>query len=345
MPSEKIYLHKRVEGGNYYLIIVTKINGKRHAKKISCKTKNKNEALTFLRNYEKEKEKVVSNPNIKLSDIQNSILDYVKSNLSTASLSKYELTLRTIINYFGDREIYSIHIKDIEYFKSSMNKKMRKESVNIYIRYIKATWNLLVRLGYLKFNPLSNIKQFKTHEKEIISFNDKEMDKIIEAISDKQIKAIVVLAAETGLRISELLNLRLKNIDFENELIKLSNNSEFHTKSRKNRVIPFNKIIKDNLTECIEGTDKNDNTFIFRQCLNKPFKRNWITRYFRRILNEHNFDKRYHFHCLRATFIMRLVRKGVNPIFIQKLAGHSSLSVTQKYCYVQITDLRSAINR
>lgn len=344
MSQEKIYLQKRGKGGFYYLVIVDTNNGKRHFKKISCKTKNKNEALTFLRHYEKEKENVVINPKIKLSDIRNTVLDYVKSNLSNASLSKYELTLRTLINYFGDREMYSLSLKDIEHFKSSMNKRMKKESVNIYIRYIKAIWNLLVRLGYLKFNPLSNIKQFKTHEKEIISFTDIELDMIVKAIPDIQIKAIVVLAAETGLRISELLNLRLKNIDFENELIKLNNNSDFHTKSRKNRVIPFNRIIKDNLTECIEGTDKNDNTFIFRRSLNNPFKRNWITRYFRRILNKQNFDKRYHFHCLRATFIMRLVRKGVNPIFIQKLCGHSTLLVTQKYCYVQVTDLRKAIN-
>ncbi len=86
MSTEKLYLHKRAEGGNYYLLIVDNINGNRVTKKISTKTKNKNQALSFLRNYKKKKEVAVLNPHLKLSDIQNPVPEYVKSNLSKARL-------------------------------------------------------------------------------------------------------------------------------------------------------------------------------------------------------------------------------------------------------------------
>lgn len=343
MQTERIYLQKRNKGGMYYLVIVNKINGKRIFKKVSCHTKHKNEALTFLRHYEKNKETQVINPHLKLSDIKNPVLDYVTSNLSKGSTQKYELTIRMLMIYLGDKEVNSVNIKDIEHFKSALNKKMRKESVNIYVRYIKAIWNLLVRLGYISHNMLSGIKQFKTHEKEIISFTEKEIEMITEAIPDERIKQIVIFAAETGLRISELLNLRVKNIDFDNELIKINNNSEFSTKSRKNRIIPFNKTIKTIINNSTKENSEED-SYLFRQKYNVPFKRNFITRYFRRILDKLKFDKRYHFHCLRATFIMSLVRKNTNPIFIQKLCGHSTLLVTQRYCFVQVSDLRNAIN-
>jgi len=56
MEHEKIYIYKRTEGSNYYLYIISSFNGKRHFKKISCRTKSKIEALTFLKNYEKNKE-------------------------------------------------------------------------------------------------------------------------------------------------------------------------------------------------------------------------------------------------------------------------------------------------
>lgn len=343
MSTEKIYLHKRAEGGNYYLIISNKINGKRRLKKISCKTKIKNEALTFLKNYEKEKEKAIINPHLKLSDIRIPVLDYVSSNLSKGSLQKYELTLRRLSTFFGDRELNFITVKDIEIFKSSLNRQMKKETVNIYVRYIKAVWNLLVRLGYISINNLSDIKQFKTHEKEIVSFSDEEITRILDEIKEDKFKMIVTLALETGLRISELLNLKVSNIDLENELIKLNNNSEFKTKSRKNRIIPFNKSIKDTILNLIKN--KNDvGHYLITRIQNIPYRRDCITRYFRKTLDKLGFDKRYHFHCLRASFIMRLVRKGVNPIFIQRLAGHSTLAVTQKYCFVQVSDLRKAIN-
>lgn len=344
MEHEKFYIYKKTEGGNYYLFISRSLNGKRHFKKISCKTKNKTEALTFLKNYEKLEETLSATPHLKLSEIKKPIIDYATSNLCKASCDKYELTIRVLVNIIGDMEISQIQFKDIEYFKSVLIKKIKKETVNIYIRYIKAIWNLLVKFRYLVINSLTELKQFKIHEKEIISFSDNELDLIISNIPDQKIKSITILAAETGMRISELLNLKVKNIDFENELINITNNSEFNTKSRKNRIIPFNKIIKDIILICIEKYCQDKEKYLFRVRLNIPFKRDFISRYFRRILSKLSFDERYHFHCLRATFIMKLVRKGVNPIFIQKLSGHSTLSVTQKYCFVQIFDLRNAIN-
>lgn len=339
--NDKFYLQKRPNVGTYYLIIVSNINGKRQFKKVSCKTKNKTQALQFLKNYERSMQEPVINPDLKVSDVEKPILEYAKNNLSNGSYEKYKIVFKLLRKAFGDRKVMSIKEKDAEQFKAGLIRTIKKETANSYIRYVKSIWNLLKKLEFISINHLRDVKQFKIPEKEIISFTENEMDLILNKISHQDIKLIVTLAKETGLRISELLNLKTKNIDLENKYIKVSNTDEFKTKSGKNRLIPFNNKIEQ-LVISVMKADKE--SFLFTSKWNIPYKRNHVTRYFRRILDELNFDKRYHFHCLRATFIMNLVRKGINPIIIQKLAGHSSLSVTQRYCFVQINDLREALN-
>jgi integrase/recombinase XerD len=252
-----------------------------------------------------------------------------------------------MLKVLGDLKISLVKERDIEQFKSMLAKSIKKESVNSYVRYIKSIWNLLVKLDLIPINYLREVKQFKISEKEIVSFSENEMELILNNVPHPDIKNIVMFAVETGLRISELLNLKIKNIDFENDYIKVNNTDEFKTKSGKNRLIPFNKKIIDIIDSALlrKNFQKTDSDkFLFISKYNIPYKRNFVTVYFRRKLDELKFDTRYHFHCLRATFIMNLVRKGVNPIIIQKLAGHSSLTVTQRYCFVQITDLRNALN-
>jgi site-specific recombinase XerD len=110
------------------------------------------------------------------------------------------------------------------------------------------------------------------------------------------------------------------------------------------RTVPFNKVIKKTIRDCIrEARTVTKETSIFRKKYYIPYNRNHTTVYFKRIPNKLNFDMHYLFYCLRATTIMRLVRKGVNPINIQKLEGNPTLSVTQRYCYVQADDLRDAM--
>jgi len=346
MHSEKIYLQKRSKTGNYYLVFVSNFNGQRSYKKVSCRTSNKNEALNFLKKYEKMKNEELINPQLKISDIRKTVLSYAESNLSKGSYEKYELTLRVLENTLGNILINTIDIRRIEVFKSQLAHTMKKESVNSYVRYVKASWNLLVKLGVLKQNNLKSIQQFKVHEKEIVSFTESEIQLILNSIENEKVKNIVLFAVETGCRISEILTLRIKNIDFENELLKLNNSDVFRTKSGKNRVIPITPNVKLIIDVCMEKLKSNNNfsdNFLFVRKLHVPFTRNYITRYFRRLLTKLNFDERYHFHCLRATFIMNLVRKKVSPVIIQKLAGHSTFNVTQRYCSIQVSDLKDAM--
>lgn len=345
--QSKLQIYKRTTDKKYYLRIITGTQNKKAIKIICCNTSNKKDALSILNNHQNLLAQRNKNSSKKISDIRIVVLDYARINLSKGSLEKYEITLRKMIEYIGDKFVDAITMKDIEVFKLALTTKVRKETINSYLRNIKAIWNLLYKLGLKREKDLT-IKQFKIPEKEIVSFTDSEMKLILMNIRNDKLKNIVTLAVHTGLRISELLNLKVNNIDFENELIKVNNTDEFKTKSRKNRLIPFNNTIKQVIDYAfsIRSLQRSDNErFLFVSKFNIPYKRNHVTRYFRRILDELNFNKRYHFHCLRATFVMSLVRKGVNPIIIQKLAGHSSLNVTQRYCFIQISDLKIAINQ
>lgn len=348
MNSSKIFLCKSLSSGLYTLRVVKVESGKKLIKKVQCETKNKRSAIKFLKHYSMKCNTDFQYENKKISVVKNIVLNYVKSNLSNGSYEKYELMFKSLVSNLGDRDVESLTLNDIELFKTNLSCRIRKETVNSYLRSIKASWNLMVKLNLIPKNNLKDIQQFKIPEKEIVSFTQSEINLILDSIEHQRIKIIIEFALNTGLRISELLNLRMCNLDFINDLILVNNSDDFQTKSRKNRVIPFNTKIEQILTELIYNKDgklKDKNNYLFSRIYNVPFKRNHVTRYFRKLLDKLNFDKKYHFHCLRATFIMNLVRKGVSPIIIQKLVGHSTLSVTQRYCFVQVDDLRQALNK
>lgn len=352
MRQQRIYLHKRKNG--YYTIVITRRltnSKKRHFKFISCQTKIKSEAMIFLKNYEKNLEKQLEETDreLKLSDIKDSILSYIRTNKSKGSYEKYEFTFRKMLEIIGDKKIIEIDFNEIEKYKAELLKNVNENTVNIHIRVIKAIWNYAYKMNMIKSNKLKYIKQIKTPDNPILSFTEEEIS-LIEEKTDKQFRNMIRFAKLTGLRVSEMLNLQVA--DIKDEQINIVNKKDFMTKSKQNRVIPLNPEIKDVLNEILHIKNKkiipylDSESYLFKNPeTNNKIDRNFVSRKFKKLIKKLKLNPKYHWHCLRAYFIMSLVRKNVNPILIKKLAGHSTLSITEKYCSIQNTDLKAAMNK
>lgn len=346
--NSKFYLVKR-QNGYYYISIVFRdeIN-KRRYKYISTHTKLKSDANKFLSNLkaERTKQSSISNQIYKLSDIKPQILQYIKINRSEGTYNKYDITLRYLIDILGDKYVTLINYADIELLKSELLKRGIKETtINSYIRTAKALFNHSLKLGIINDNKIKYIKQFNTPETKILSFSASEL-KLIENCADKEFKNMIRFSYLTGVRISELLNLQYK--DIENGAINILNKVSFTTKSKKNRSIPINKDIKELLEDMLDVSEakilplfKSD-VYIFTNNGIRLDRKN-VSNKFKCIIRKLKLNQDYHWHCLRATFIMNLVRRNINPILIKELAGHSSLSVTEKYCKIQMADLKIAM--
>lgn len=346
--NSKFYLVKR-QNGYYYISIVYRdeIN-KRRYKYISTHTKLKSDANKFLSNLkaEQSKQSSIRNQIYKLSDVKNQILHYIKINRSNGSYCKYEITFRYLIKILNDKYVSLITFSDIEFFKSELLKRgIRETSVNSYLRTAKSVFSLFFKLGITTENKIRFVKQFNIPERKILSFSNAELI-LIEENSDANFRNMIRFSYMTGVRISEMINIQLK--DIEDGVINILNKKNFTTKSQKQRKIPINSEIQKLINDILGNlntnvlTLRNPESYLFN---NKGVKldRRSISKKFKNLLKKIEMDS-FHWHNLRATFIMRLVRKNINPLIIKDLCGHSCLAVLESYTSSQFHDLKSAMD-
>lgn len=307
--------------------------------------------MIFLRNFETNlaKQQEETETDIRLSDLKVPILNFIKTNKSKGSYDKYEYTFRKMLEIIGDKKIIDIDFNEIERYKAELLKKVNENTVNIHIRVIKAIWNYGFKMNFIKTNKLKYIKQIKTPDNPIISFTEEEI-KLIESKADEHFRNLIKFARLTGLRISEMLNLQV--CDIKDEQINVVNKINFTTKSKQNRVIPINSEIREVLNDLLYQRSKNiiplldPEVYIFRYPdSDKILDRMYVSRKFKRLVKKLKLNPKYHWHSLRGYFIMSLVRKNINPILIKTLAGHSTLSITEKYCSIRNSDLKAAMEK
>lgn len=161
-----------------------------------------------------------------------------------------------------------------------------------------------------------------------VILNRSELKELLSAPKSLKIRVMLALTYSAGLRGSEVLNLKISDIDFERKTIHICQG-----KSKKDRIVPLSEYISEGLKTYIEkvnphiwlfnGINKNSQyctnalNFIMRQCLKKT-----------------NIKKRVSVHCLRHSYATHLLEEGVNIQKIQLLLGHSEMKTTIIYLHI-----------
>lgn len=285
-----------------------------------------------------------------LSSLKHEILKFTAVNYTKSTNQIYFNTFKNFISILGDRPIHRISAKDIENYKTLRSKRVNKTTCNIEIRTIKAIFNQAIAWNMLSANPANSIKQFKIEESEILSFTPEEVLIILNSIGDKNFRDLVIFTLNTGLRVSEVINLQWKDISLAQKVITIRNKEGFKTKSGRIRKIPLNESLVqlvNQLTKDSKGIFKffKPDEYVFVNKRKNRFERSFISRKFKEALRAHSFPEKYHFHCLRHTFITELIKRGVNINFVKEIAGHSDIKTTMNYVHIVTEDLRDAVNR
>ena len=232
-------------------------------------------------------------------------------------------------------------IRDIENYKAYRLKRVNKSTCNIDIRTLKAVFNIAKKWSLIDNNPLDMVKQFKTEEKEILYMNKTELENLMFVIDDNNLKNIINFALNTGVRISELIYIQWSDVDLKERILTIKNKKQFNTKSKRNRKIPLN----DKAFKILKRRNKyNESEYIFKNTCSRQFSRDHLTRLFKKYVREADLPDKFHFHCLRHTFITELIKNGVNINYVKELAGHSDIKTTMNYIHLVTDDLRKAVN-
>lgn len=283
---------------------------------------------------------------VSLRVFTNEYSNMIKQNRSNAYYVSVCSSFKHLTEFFGcGKSIQSIALKEVEQFVLYLQRKVKK-GFRVYYRTIKAAFNKAKDWGYVKENYFQKVKLPKKQQVNPVFLNIDQLSAICDHLKNETIKDIVVFAFYTGMRLDEIVNLRVKNVDLQNKVITVGDDC-FTTKERNQRFIP----ISDETLGTILSQQKRkkvipiNKAYLFCKDDGKRFTGDYISKRFKLACKTVGADQAIHFHSLRHSFASNLVQKGVPLYTIKELLGHSSISTTEIYSHLNMDSLREAIKK
>lgn len=215
-------------------------------------------------------------------------------------------------------------------------------------RYLNSFWTFLEQEGLVKNNPVERIEAFKLENKLKKAFSGKEMTDLRAACKDVRETAIVEFLYATGLRVSELCSLNVRDIDMQKQEFRVIG------KGRKERIV----YIHDNALRWLEKyylwrMEKEDLTlsqlgdkplFVTAK---KPFQRLTVAgvQYLLKQIGKRANVENVHPHRFRRTFATDLLNRGMRIEEVMVLMGHSKVETTLIYCNIRQDNIRESYRR
>ena len=223
-----------------------------------------------------------------------------------------------------------------------------KKTINRKIASLKSYYKFLIKRGIIKNNPTNNIKSLKTDQNipKFLKENDLAtvFDNLRAENNLKKIRDILILEIlyGTGIRISELINLKTKNINKDKREIKVLG------KRGMERIIPLHDSLFTQIINYISRKEKSkitDREFLFCTEKGEKIYPMLISRVVKKNLSKLIQSEKYNPHLLRHTFATHILNKGADLSSIKELLGHKSLAATQVYTHNSIEKLKETFNK
>ena len=248
------------------------------------------------------------------------------SKVNKRSYERDITSIKFLSRTFGDKTIQQINPWHIELYKSNRKKDVTcygrppsNATINVELACLKTMFKKGIEWGMLSTNPAKDIKLFRVNNVNLRILSDEEFQKLYDNSSDT-FKSFLTIAINTGLRPGEILNLRWKDIDLEQNYINVTD-----SKNGESRKIPINKA----LHKCLSNLNK-ENESVLTHKDGSPVKSNKGAFY--SALKKSGID-----HCrvydLRHTFASKLVMAGVDIVTVKELMGHKDISMTMRYSH------------
>lgn len=243
----------------------------------------------------------------------------------------------TLRNYLRANNALLDHVKknpdqiksdDVRAYMADNLAELSSSSTIVFLSAIRYAYSLLEK------DPTVGIKRPKKEKKHPLVLTMQETEKIINAPENKKSKLMLNLLYACGMRVSELVNLEVKDLDFE-EMIGYVRQG----KGRKDRIIRIPEFLSKKLLKQVENQKKFDQIYLFSGRKGKLSTRN-IQKIVEKARKKSGIEKDVHPHTLRHSFATHLLEAGTDIRKIQELLGHSDLSTTQMYTHISREELK-----
>ncbi len=262
------------------------------------------------------------------------------------------IAYRNDIDQFFDYLYIQYQIDDIREVNHSMirswlvqmmENKISARSVNRKLTTLKTFYRFLIREGILEENPMRKIISPKTARRLPVFVEKDKMDILLDQVEFTEgfpgvrDRLILEMFYSTGMRLSELVNLKVSDIDFHKDTIKVLG------KRNKERLIPFSKKLKGLIGNYIKCKEEQfgQTADLFLTNSGKKIYPKMVYLIVRRYLGEVTTLVKKSPHILRHTFATHLLNNGAELNAVKELLGHSNLSATQIYTHNTIEKLKT----
>ena len=222
---------------------------------------------------------------------------------------------------------------------------LSNKSINRKISVLRSYFNFLLKIGEIDKSPLKNHKPLKEEKKIQVPFSEKEINSLLDGDFFKKdyegtlIKTLIQLFYSTGLRLSEVTNLKNMSVDLVNKKIKVLG------KRNKERIIPIidslmNQMLKfQELKKQIISDPESE--FFFVNEKNIKLKNIYVYKVVNLYLNKVSTKSKRSPHMLRHSFATHLLNRGADINSVKELLGHASLAATQIYTHSSMEKIKS----
>ena len=262
---------------------------------------------------------------------------FVEKGLSKNTVEAYRNDLNEYLKWINLQQISDYKLitePQINDFIASLFKKnLKSTSVNRKISSLKAFYLFLVRKKKIQTTPLSEIIMPKKEQHLPVSMSEDEVEKLLNSPDtsihiENRDKAMIEMLYATGMRISELVNLKITDIDNERSVLKVFG------KGSKERLVPFGEKASDSLNSYLSERKKSLSKEVFLSNRGTKMTRSGFWQRIKIYLSRSGLKNSISPHTLRHAFATHLLNRGADLRSVQLLLGHSDLSTTQIYTHI-----------
>lgn len=260
----------------------------------------------------------------------------------TTDLNMFESYLQKSTGFKGWDHVET---QDIEVYLQRLAGKTTRTTRARKLSTLRSFYKFLVRRGLTKVDPATPIQFFVGKRKKPEFFYEKEIGDLLDSMTatdplSLRNRAMFELFYATGMRVSEVANLRIDQIDFDIKMILV------HGKGKKDRYVIFGNPAKTTLLNYLAKSrplllkKHADTGYVFLDHMGQPITRRGIDYAMQKVFNEGGIKEKVHPHELRHTFATQMLNHGADIRTVQELMGHSSLATTQMYTHLTTSNLQ-----
>jgi integrase/recombinase XerC len=269
---------------------------------------------------------------------------------STNTITGYRIDMGQFVTFLQERfssltsvtEVRHTHIR--AWIVAQMMNDASPRSVNRRLSCLKTYFKLLQKRAYIMGNPMAKVTNPKTSKRLPVAVPERKMEQLLDQIEwgdgypNLLARTTIELLYATGVRRSELVNLKMSDVDFARQQLKVLG------KGNKERLVPFGKKLADILRGYLESRqmtfphNQRDSFFLGEK--GEPIKASYIYSTVKKHLSHVTTQEQRSPHVLRHSFATHLSENGADLNAIKELLGHANLSATQIYMHNSVEKLK-----